>query len=154
MRFLGVLGCQVEDAEDVAQEALLRWHRDAGAPRDEGAAQRWLFTVARRLFIDRFHRGRREVEVWSQRVEAQVLETWRGERGDLWVDAARDCVRRLPRRTGELVLRFYRDGVSRRQLAAEFGMTENGIKTALQRARAALRECIQHHAALAEGDDR
>ena len=145
VRFLGALGGSTDDAEDLAQEALVRWLRSATAPRadDDHGVRRWLFTVARRLFVDRYHRGRREMEVWSEQVEQHLLARWQGDRGDVWVDAAQRCVGQLPARTRRIVERFYRDGWSREAIAREFGMKENGVKTALQRARAALRQCIE-----------
>jgi len=48
----------MDDAEDVVQEAYLRWHRD---PRDDiRSAEAWLVTVVSRLAIDRLRRAATE----------------------------------------------------------------------------------------------
>src|SRR5215218_4392604 len=51
----------VHEAEDVAQETFLRWHRDAGDAGDAGEApEAWLVAVATRISIDRLRRAETE----------------------------------------------------------------------------------------------
>ena len=49
----------------------------------------------------------------------------------------------FPDRAREAIDRFYRDGRSREQLAAEFEMSLDGVKSLLRRTRTALRDCIE-----------
>lgn len=143
MRYLRVLGCDADEVDDLAQEVLLRWWRSGGPSRPERTGA-WLFRVTKNVFIDR-HRRRREprLESWTERVEEAVAATWAPDGGDAWVDAAQQCAAGLPERTARLVQLFYIEGRSREEIARELGMRPNGVKTGLQRARAALRQCIE-----------
>ena len=61
----------------------------------------------------------------------------------LRVDALRSCIDGLPERSRELLRRCYADDAGRHELGDEFGLAVDGVKTALRRLRAALRECIE-----------
>ena len=51
-----------QDAEDVAQEALLRLHQNSAGLRQAHNPQGWVFTVARRTIAD-YYRARRPLEI-------------------------------------------------------------------------------------------
>src|SRR6266849_1163698 len=57
------------DAEDVAQEALLRAYRRFDRPRDRNRFRAWLVRIAFRLALDRLRSGKRRQQrdtLWSQ----------------------------------------------------------------------------------------
>ena len=54
-----------------------------------------------------------------------------------------DCIRKLAQRYQELILRRYTEGATLKSIAAQSGQSENSIKQALFRARAALIECVK-----------
>ncbi|MGH8913440.1 MAG: RNA polymerase sigma factor [Acidimicrobiia bacterium] len=58
-----------------------------------------------------------------------------GERSDVW-----EAVRRLPRRQAQSVALFYFDGYSRREIAELLGVSEESVKTHLERARRRLEQ--------------
>ena len=58
-------------AEDLAQEAFIKWLDHAQAPEDPGAAKAFLFTTATRLLIDRWRRERRYV-AWDDSTPANT----------------------------------------------------------------------------------
>ena len=58
-------------------------------------------------------------------------------------DALRSCVRELGRRARHLILGFYRNDSSGRQLASGLGMSERAVRVNLHRIRHQLRACIE-----------
>lgn len=144
-RFLAMLGCDAAEADDLTQEAMLRLLRRPDQGWDARAAQRWLWTVARNALVDLRRRQGRFVSVpWTEKVEQHLAaEVDRYGSDSVWTDAARECVEGLAPKTAVIVLGYYRDGRSRADLAAALGMTEAGVKTALQRARVVLKQCIE-----------
>ena len=46
-----------EDADDVAQEALLRLYRGADSLRDEQALPAWMYRIAEHAIVDHYRRG-------------------------------------------------------------------------------------------------
>lgn len=133
-RLLRGLGCDSAAAEELTQETFLR-----AVQRAAPVTRAWLFTVARNLFVDRCRRSGRQVSVqWTQAVEAQLAACLADDDAQAeWRDAARRCVATLAPRALAIVTMFYREDRSRREVAAALGMTEAGVKTALQRARGA-----------------
>ncbi len=54
-----------------------------------------------------------------------------------------DCIEKLTQRYKELIRRRYAEGATLKSIAAQSGQSENSIKQALFRARAALIECVK-----------
>ncbi|MCR9245570.1 MAG: sigma-70 family RNA polymerase sigma factor [bacterium] len=159
-RLLRGLGCDHATADELTQETLLRAVQEARRRgRDFVARRAWLFTVARHLFIDRCRARGRAVDVaWTAAVETDLAHCLATEAEDEWRQAARDCVDELAPRAARIVALFYAEDRSRRDIADELGMTEAGVKTALQRARQVLERCLRarmdepHHAQSNEPD--
>jgi RNA polymerase sigma-70 factor (ECF subfamily) len=68
-----------EDADDVAQEALLRLYRGAEALRDEQALQAWMYRIAEHAIVDHYRRVPRlpeplDPEAVARRAQADVEE--------------------------------------------------------------------------------
>ncbi|MCK6470966.1 MAG: sigma-70 family RNA polymerase sigma factor [Planctomycetes bacterium] len=148
VRYLGAADATA--AEDLVQESFLAAFKSENAPAASEPARRaaWLRGIARNLFLQ-YCRSRRTSPV---QVDTQALEAgerfWaedflRGSDGFEYIEALRGCMERLeekPRRALDL---FYKQKLSRTDVAAAFQMTENGIKSFLQRVRAALGDCIE-----------
>lgn len=140
-RYLRVLGADGATADDLVQESFLvaleRPDFDASNP---AATFAFLRTTARHRWLKsrRSNATRREVEhadeVWDQHCD--------GDGGD-YVAALRMCVDAMSARSRELLEATYHDRLGRAETARTFGMTENGIKSALRRLRASLHECIE-----------
>lgn len=143
-RFLRLCGAGAH-AEEVAQEAfLVAIHRGltdadptkAGAFLRQTAKHIWL----RRKRDDRL-RWSRQAELaehlWLQHVAPAE------DGGNAWLDALAVCVAQLPERSRMAVDRTYRDGLGRKELGAELGIGEHGVRSLLQRLRKNLKDCIE-----------
>lgn len=142
-RYLRALGADPQAADEIAQEVfLVAWHRQA-AGLDDPAASAFLRRTARFLWL----RRRRDESRRSLREAAAVEELWTrqcaADAGEGYLAHLRACLEELQERTRSALTLFYGDGLERVAVARELGMKESGVKTLLQRARAALRECIE-----------
>lgn len=142
-RYLRVLGASAALADDVMQDTFLVAMRRLHVDRGDAAVATFLRRTARHLFLRRRRdEGRRE-QLLVQLADRWWQEDCAADDGEAWLQALRDCVTRLDGRAREVVQRFYGDGFDRQAVAAALGLTENGVKTLLQRVRAVLRECIE-----------
>ena len=141
-RYLRVLGADAATADDLAQEALLvvlqRSGFDASEPR---AVFAFLRTTARHLWLKSRRRrvAEREVEEADRVWDARCGD---GD-GQEYVDALRQCVASLPERSRALLASTYGEQCGRADSARAFGLTRDGIKSALRRLRAFLHDCIE-----------
>jgi RNA polymerase sigma-70 factor (ECF subfamily) len=142
-RYLRALGAPTDLAEDLLQETFLVAMEKLREDRGEAAVATFLRACARHLWLRRRRDlGRREV-LLAEFVETHWCEVEAADDGERWLDALRQCVAGLDGKAQQAVQRAYADGEDRRTIAAALGMKENGVKTLLQRARAALRDCVE-----------
>lgn len=146
-----------EDADDVAQEVLLRLHQGAETLRDSGRAEAWVFGVARRTIADYFrsgdYRARRDGQPLGDDAEA-VAAPERPERGPrgfasfpgdhstheevlTWL---RPMAEELPAPYRDALVMADFEGHSQRRVADELGLSLSGAKSRVQRARRMLGE--------------
>ena len=140
-RYMRVLGADDATADDLVQEAFLialeRPDFDSSSPAGTFA---FLRATARHRWLKsrRCRATRREVEhadvVWDEHC---------GGDGTEYLAALRQCLQALPERGRSLLEATYGERAGRKEAACEFGMTENGIKSALRRLRSSLHECIE-----------
>lgn len=130
---LGMLGDR-HDAEDVAQQALLRGFMEIESLRDSQRFGAWIAQIARHLCIDTIRR--RKVRVLPQAEETSTNRT-PGDYGAL----KRALARLSPDYRMPLLL-FYFDGRSTRSIAETLGVSQATIQTRLSRARRKLREYL------------
>lgn len=144
-RYLRALGADAAEADDLAQEAMLVAHQQALQPvaRDASAQAAFVRGIARNLWL----RSRRW---WQRRREREVAiavdELWDAtaahDGGDELLARLRDCLAALQPRVRRALELHYHDGLGWRAIAADLAMKTNGVKTLLQRARQALRQCL------------
>jgi RNA polymerase sigma-70 factor (ECF subfamily) len=130
-------------AADVAQEALFRaWsHRDRFT--EPGQVRPWLWRVAHNLCIDAIRSRRRVVPSDSLPDRPQVDGAVDpGRRLELEDDqrSVRAALEELSPRHRELLVRREVDGAAYEDLAAEMGVSVEGARAVLFRAR----RCLQH----------
>lgn len=139
---LGMLGNR-HDAEDMAQQSLLRGFMHIGSLRQSGRFAPWIARIARNLCLDA--------------IRKQKHNTISGSVGAGREDGmdAEDC-RRLEAALARLssdyrvpLLLFYFDGRSTRNIAETLGITQANVQTRLSRARRQLRALLA-----AQGDDK
>ena len=141
-RYVRFLGASAELADDLVQEAFLQLLRTPFAERSPAATAAWLRTVARNLFVKAFRRPP------FQLTELDAIEAvWTGfakdDAGQESLDRLRDCLQRLDGRARQAVRLCYEERRSRREIGERLGLGEQGVKSLLQRTRAALRTCVE-----------
>jgi RNA polymerase sigma-70 factor (ECF subfamily) len=132
------------EAEDVAQEALLRlWRNAAGLELGEGGVRPWLRRVASNLCIDRVRAQRNtslgdalpeEVEPPSQMT--RLAERELGRRVDVALKA-------LPERQRLALTLFHYEGMSQIEVGEAMGISDEAVESLLARARRALKAALK-----------
>lgn len=146
-------GSRVE-AEELAQETLVKalqaMERFDPTKTREGSAAGWLRTIARNCWRNAARTRRRqrledrdlaEIEHFYQRLDDQNDERRR---------ALRICFETLPAQLAAVCRAHYHDEEAQATVAERFGLTAVALRKRLQRARSALRDCIQRRLADAE----
>ena len=135
------------DAEDVAQEALLRAYRRFERLRDRGRFRAWLVRIAFRLAIDRARsQKRREVRetLWSQSAPRPSTEdVAAASEFQQHVDRAVD---ELPEKQRLVLLLAAIKGHSLEEVAETLGLPVGTVKSRLFFARKQLAEKLRCHA--------
>ena len=129
------------EAEEIAQETLLRAYQHLDEFSSDAGAAAWCTTVARRLVIDRIRVIPRSMTV------AEVPETARQARDVADVAAARadarlalDVLDALPERQAAALWAREIEGLSYDQISRRLSLTEPAVRSLLHRGRAALRD--------------
>ena len=139
------------DAEDAAQESMLRAFRAFGRFHGSGVAS-WLFTIAHNTCLDVLKSAR-------YRRESVTLDSWREEHGDpadptLPPDAAYErseederlwqTVLTLNENLQTLLTLFYAEGMSYEEIAQATGLRLGTVKSRLSRAKRLLKKAMEH----------
>jgi RNA polymerase sigma-70 factor (ECF subfamily) len=146
-RYLRVLGCPAHEAEDLTQETFLAVLTKPFQDYNRQATAAYLRQVARNLFVTSRRRAVSSVEL--DEAEAAWLRWAAHDEGEELLAALRECLPTLSERARHaLGLRFGFDAesggaASRAQIAGALGLSEDGAKNLLQRAKQQLRECIE-----------
>lgn len=135
----------IEDAEDLVQEAFLRWHRGDGATVRE--PEGWLVTVVTRLAIDRLRRARAErasyLGPWLPEPMATAAWARSDQRAELDSDLSMAFLvmleRLAPEERAALLLRDVFDS-DYGQIARTLGKSEPACRQIIRRARQRVRQ--------------
>ncbi len=156
-RYVRYLGAAQDVAEDLVQETFLAALRGAGPPagKPPRVVAAWLRGVARNLFLTHCRRQKRNPVRISSQLVREAEDYWsstllRDGDGFDYVEALRRCVSGLNGRKRLALKLRYAQGKSRAEMAAVLDMTENGVRSLLQRVRAALGGCIAKRLATEE----
>jgi RNA polymerase sigma-70 factor (ECF subfamily) len=156
-RFLRALGCSPTEAEDLTQETFLAVLQKPFQDYNRTATAAYLRQVARNLLIDSRRRAARTVPATDiASADLDALEAawvrWskgRGSNSDAsdggaeLLLALRRCLETLTERARQALNLRFRDRLSRAQIAAQLGLSEDGAKNLMQRAKQHLRTCIE-----------
>lgn len=139
-RYLRLLGCRPDEAEDVLQDAFVRVL--ARYPHHAARElQPLLRTTARNRFLELRRRRQPELVAWSDAVDAW-LAACPSALDDDWSEQLAACLAELsPRARTGLTLRHV-DGRPIDDVARQLGLARTGALTLLQRSRDALRACL------------
>lgn len=128
-------------AEELLQEAFLRVWRNRAEYRASGEFRAWLFTIARRLAVDRF---RREGHAWEE--DSAALETAVSADAPDRRAEARDELARVQRALAQLapaqrevILLSWLAGLDAAEIARLTGSTPGAVRVQLHRALQRLR---------------
>lgn len=132
------------EAEDVAQDALLRlWRNAAALDVAGGGAKPWLRRVVSNLCIDRI-RSARHVDVVEEVPEqpqaADQLDALENREMARRVDAA---LKALPDRQRLALVMFHYEGLSQIEVGKVLGVSDEAVESLLSRARRALKVALQ-----------
>lgn len=144
-RYLRYLGCDPTEADDLVQETFLAVLRGGFQVRSPAETAGYLRTIARNRLLMARRAQRRRLETSDLEAAEAVWARLAGEDGlNDYLVALEQCLQKVasPRVSQALKL-HYGDRASRAEIAAELGMTVEGVKTLLRRARSALRECVE-----------
>ena len=139
-----------QDADDVAQEVMIRLHQGAASLREAERAESWVFAVARRAIADyyRSRSSRGEAPEPADEVADPAAAPDRGfgrfagghsvhEEVLSWL---RPMAEELPETYREPLLLADFEGLTQREVADRLGLSLSGAKSRVQRARALLGE--------------
>ncbi len=143
-RYLRALGCDASSAEDLTQETFLAVLEKPFTDFNPPATAAYLRTVARNLFISAQRRASRMVAVADLDELDLDWSRWAGDdAGQQLLLTLQECLKALGEKAKQAIELRYREEASRAGIAASLGMSEDGAKNLLQRAKQQLRECIE-----------
>ncbi len=132
------------EAEDIAQEALLRlWRNAASLELGPGGLRPWLTRVTSNLCIDRMRASRNTSvveEVPEQPVAAGQLRSLSERELSGRVDAA---LKELPDRQRLALTLFHYEGLSQIEVGQILGVSDEAVKSLLARARRTLKTVLK-----------
>ncbi len=132
------------EAEDVAQEAMLRlWRNAAGLELGEGGVRPWLRRVAANLCIDKVRAQRNTSlgDALPEESEPASQMTRLAERDlEARVDAA---LKALPERQRLALTLFHYEGMSQIEVGKVMGISDEAVESLLARARRTLKAALK-----------
>ena len=142
--YLRYLGCDRDQADDLVQEVFLSVWRKPFEYRGEVAAATYLRRVAHNRFISECRRRRVRPAFRDLGAAESVWQEFaRDDDGATYLEALAECMSHLTDRARRVLALFYRDGLSRQDIGERCSLTADGVKSAMRRARAALRDCVR-----------
>ena len=150
-RVLGFVARRVrsrEDAEDIAQEVMLRIHRHSGDLEHADRMVAWVYRIAANAIADHYRRpARRELPAGQATdVPEPAAPDWSEPEQDELRRELAGClaplIERLPPIYRQALELTELDGVTQVGAAAELGLSVSGMKARVQRARRQLRELL------------
>jgi RNA polymerase sigma-70 factor (ECF subfamily) len=147
-RFARAFAAAEHDADDLAQEALVRVYRSLRSFRWRSAFSTWLFAVVRSVFLDaaKGRAGTRRLR--EEPLQDHHREREGGQRPDEALDAEEDrrrvwaALREVPAEFRAAVVLFDIEGLSYDEVAAIEGVAVGTVKSRLHRGRAHLRRLL------------
>src|SRR5258707_4289300 len=138
------------DAEDVAQEAMLRAYRQFERLRDRNCFRAWLVRIAFRLALDRLRSGKRREQrdtLWSQQEHQPRSATAEDLAASNEFQAHLDnALADLPEKLRLVLLLAAMEGHTIDEIAALLGISTGTVKSRIFYARRQLAEKLRCHA--------
>ncbi len=131
------------EAEDVAQEAMLRlWRSADGLELGPGGLKPWLRRVTSNLCIDRMRSGQRTV-VTDEVPEVEEPATQVTDLEDQELSGrVLEAMQALPERQRLALTLFHHEGLSQVEVGQTMGISDEAVESLLARARRALKASL------------
>ena len=134
-----------EDVEELVQDTFVRAFGSLGQFRGESALRTWLFTIARRLILDRRRAQRRErvmvpADETSVTTEVTPLDMMLAEEAG---ERVRTAVERLSPTQREVFALRVNEGMSYSEIARVVGTTEGAARVHYHNAMRAVKEYLE-----------
>jgi RNA polymerase sigma-70 factor, ECF subfamily len=136
------------EADDLAQDALVRVHRSLRSFRWQSAFSTWLFAVVRSTFLDAAKGRAGTRRTLEEPLQDHHGEQEGGQRPDEALDAQEDrrrvwaALRQVPEEFRSAVVLFDIEGLSYDEVAAIEGVAVGTVKSRLHRGRSHLRRLL------------
>ena len=147
-RYVQFLGADSLKAEDVVQETFVAAYFHKSPPDLEDVSRRtaWLRAIAKNTFFKHCRKNKQDLKLKDEQINS-IDNYWaKSTQNDLMFhrkEALNHCLKELPEKQTEALSMRYRKRMSRGDMAEEMNMSENGVKSLLQRVRQALAQCIK-----------
>ncbi|MHC4841975.1 MAG: RNA polymerase sigma factor [Planctomycetota bacterium] len=141
-RYLRLLGCTPDLADDLAQETFLSLARSDFEVRTPSQTKAFLRLVAKRRYVDEQRSIARDRALKEAALAERVFEVYGQDGGDSWVTAIGECLSTLPEKTQRIV-REAHSGRTHEEVAQDYGLKVSGLRSILQRSRKAIRLCVE-----------
>ena len=125
----------MQDAEDILQETLIRYMQAAPEFENETHARAWLLRVAANLSKNRIEYNRYRM---ADELNEELVAEEREDLSFVW-----EAVKSLPVTYRETIHLFYREGFKTAQIAEILGEKEATVRSHLKRGREKLREILK-----------
>ena len=139
--FLLALCCgRKDDADDLAQDALVKAYLSCAGYQDRGKFRSWLFKIAYNTFLN--HKASQKTTVSLDTVPIEALPqrgSGEGAFSDLYL-----ALGTLPPKERSAITLFYLNGYSIKEIAAITETSEDAVKKQLSRGRDKLREQLKY----------
>lgn len=123
------------DVEDIVQETLLAIHTKRQTWRQDAPVAPWIYAIARHKLVDAFRRRGRHVVVDIDIVAETIAQPEAESANERDVGRA---LAALPQGQRSVVSAISVDGLSIREAASRFGMSEGAVRVALHRGLSAI----------------
>ena len=130
----GMLG-NSHDAEDLAQQTLLKGFTDINQLRDDEQFGAWIGRITRNLCIDFIRRQKRKRNTLAQRVAA-------GQKSSKEYAGLEGALAKLPQDSRLALMLYYFDGRSTKTIAETLEISQSAVHARLSRARKQLRKLL------------
>lgn len=144
--YIAGMGVAAHEVDDLAQDVYLELYRNIDRLPGDVAPERWLKGVARNLCLNHFRRSARRGRLHREAI-AEILSQLETRidhvsTHDAVGPALDDCISRLPDDSRRIIALKYEQEWSSAAIAEACQATAEGVRVALHRLRAALRDCI------------
>ncbi|AQT69653.1 Sigma-W factor [Anaerohalosphaera lusitana] len=128
---MGLTG-DVHDAEDIAQDAMVKAFTRIESLEDGGQFGSWVVRVARNLCIDFFRRRTRGREIVAEQAEGLKKSGADSEKNAVDLEGA---IKMLPQENRLPLMLYYFENKSPKHIAKELGISDSGVYRRLRHAR-------------------